>query len=790
MNRKRTIIIASLAILAGILAFVVWAVYPVLKPVPVLPSTKILDRNGELLYEVARQDGGIRTAVKLDKMPTSLTKAVIAAEDQRFYQHSGIDWLGTARAIKDLVVQRRVVSGGSTLDQQLIKNLYFPDRSRSVIQKIREMLAARYWNLGHDKNQTLETYLNAVPFGNQTFGVQAAAQKYFHKDVSDLSLAESALLAGMVNAPTANDPYRHWSTARTRQRYVLNRMLEAGAINLADRDAAIDTDVHIFPPHHDIKAPHFVFKVLDELEIKYPDIRNGGYVVKTTLDPDLQQTITQSMNRRLARLHDQHVTDGAAVALNPQTGEILAYVGSDSYFNEDIQGQVDMASAKRQPGSALKPFMYFTSFMRGFSPSTIVADLPVRFVSADGQPYYPQNYGYKFSGPVSIRNALGSSLNVPAVKVLDKIGLETFMGSLARFGLTFPEPAQYYGLGVVLGGGEVTLMDTTRAYGSLALYGQSVEPIDVLEIKNSNGSVIQSATKQVHKPLFEDSKLASQAAYLVTDVLTDKQARAGSFGESNMLDIGKRIAAKTGTTKDFRDNWAFGYTPDFVLGIWVGNADNSPMQGVTGITGAVPIWNDVMHSRFDRADDIVWPQVPDIVQRTVCATSGLLANGICPKTRIEKFISGNEPTSQDNWYVSMQVDSKTGLATTVKCPVTANKITKVFLNPPAEYSAWLTSMNIEQVPEMDCEGHVLQNQGPLTIISPLDGDIFERDANVGPSVMSIPFVAGGKRHGTFVWSLNGQSLTGDGPVYSWEPKPGTYTLSLQGADRQITFSVR
>jgi len=790
MSLKKYAVIASLAVLAGIFAFVIWAVYPVFKPVPVLPSTKILDRNGGLLYEVARPDGGIRTAVSLDKMPSSLAKAVIAAEDQRFYQHSGIDWLGTARAIKDFVVQRRVVSGGSTLDQQLIKNLYFPDSPRSVVQKMREMLAARFWNLQHAKRETLETYLNAVPFGNQTFSVQAAAQTYFHKDVSDLSLAESALLAGMVNAPSANDPYRHWSSARARQRYVLDRMVESGVINSADRDLALNTDVHIFPPHHDIKAPHFVFNVLDELEAKYPDIRNGGYIVKTTLDPDLQQTITQSMNRRLARLHDQHVTDGAAVALNPQTGEVLAYVGSDSYFNEDIQGQVDMAAAKRQPGSALKPFMYFTAFMRGFSPSTIVADLPVRFVSADGQPYYPQNYGFRFTGPVSIRNALGSSLNVPAVKVLDKIGLETFMGSLARFGLTFPEPAGHYGLGIVLGGGEVTLMDATRAYGSLALYGQSIKTSDVLEVKDANGRLIESAPRQEHKPLFEDGKLASQAAYLVTDVLTDKQARAGSFGESNLLDMGKRIAAKTGTTKDFRDNWAFGYTPDFVLGVWVGNADNTPMQGVTGITGAVPIWNDVMHSRFDRADDIVWPKAPDLVERTVCTTSGLLANGICPKTRLESFVSGNQPTAKDDWYVSMQVDAKTGLAATDKCPAPSDKITKVFLSPPAEYASWLTSMNIEQAPDTDCQGRALQSRGPLTIISPLDGDVFEQNANVDPSVMRIPFVAGGKRHGTFVWSLNGQTLTSDGPVLSWEPKPGTYTLGLQGSDRQITFSVR
>ena len=807
MNRNSIAKISVLTFLVGVLALTGWAVYPVLRPASALPSTKVLDRNGGLLYEVTRPEGGVRTTVTLDKMPISLKQATVAAEDARFYKHAGVDWLATGRAVWQLVTRQEVVSGASTLEQQTVKNLYFVDRSRSPLQKVREILAAQSWSLTHTKEQTLEIYLNTVPLGNNSFGVAAAAKTYFHKDVSDLTVAESAILSGMLSAPSNSDPYRHWNNAKKRQTYVLDRMLAQGFIDKNQYAEAMVQDVQTFAPRHAIKAPHFVMYVLDQLETEYPDIRNGGYTIKTTLDPDLQTATADTVARRLAKIADQKVTNGAVVAMDPQTGEILAYVGSNGYFDDAIQGQVDMVQAKRQAGSALKPFMYFDAFRQGLSPATVIADLPVRFETAEGKPYYPRNYSYKYYGPVTIRETLGSSLNIPAVKVLDKIGLSSFFATLQRFGVEFPEQPEHYGLGVVLGGGEVTLSDVTAAYAKMSLMAKSVDPIYVLEIKDADGRIVQTAKPAVHQSLFTDQGKAERAAYLVTDVLTDKAARSKSFGEANLLDVGQPVAAKTGTTRDFHDNWAFGYTPNFVLGVWVGNANGAPMQGVSGITGAVPIWHDIMRMRIENQGDIVWKQPDGLVMRRVCVTSGLLVNDTCPKTRDELFIAGNEPTKQDDWYVGFDIDANTGLVATDKCR--GNVIHKTFLQPPTEYASWLTAAKHELPPTRDCEGREVAvdsrsrqlgaGEG-LKIISPLDGDTFEHDYMIDPANQRVPFIAGGTptdngspitNHTVpYHWTLNGQTLESSDPTYLWDPQPGSYTLKLQGSNDEIKFNVK
>ena len=472
-----------------------------------------------------------------------------------------------------------------------------------------------------------------------------------------------------------------------------------------------------------------------------------------------------------------------------------------------------MAAAKRQPGSALKPFMYFTAFMQGFSPGSVVADLPLRFTTADGKSYYPRNYSYKYFGPVTLRDALASSLNIPAVKVLNELGLPAFFGSLARFGLIFPEAPEHYGLGVVLGGGEVTLTDAVRAYGVLARYGKSVTLRDVFEVSDATGRKVFSpdavrdpSAEFIPSPsaqlgtgsveglgrdsrLFDDSARSEQAAYLIADILSDKLARSRSFGEANLLDTGKNLAVKTGTTKDFRDNWAFGYAPDFVLGVWVGNADNSPMQGVSGITGAVPILRDIVMSRYRNRDAVRWPVPDGIVEREICVTSGLLANGICPKTRVEKFIAGTEPAKPDDWYVRLDVDVPTGRLATAACR--GNIVTKIFLKPPAEYAAWLAAAKHESPPAFDCEGGRVagRDAGPI-IISPLDGDAFERDDLVDAEAVRVPFIAGGSASPVFRWNLNGQTIESADSVYLWNPLPGDYVLGLEGSDRQVRFSVR
>ena len=788
--KVRKSIIGVVAILtAAVGIFLLWSIAPVVgRQSGVLSNTRIVARDGSVLYEISPSDDGRRNPVPLEAMSQSFKNAVIATEDVRFYRHPGADVLAVARAVGTAAATGRAKSGASTIEMQLVKNLYFQRERRTVLQKLREVPAALYWDLTHRKEDTLALYLNTVYLGNQNSGVEAAARQYFHKSASDLSLPESALLAGMIAAPSAYDPFGHWDAARKRQRYVLDRMFEEGMISASERDEASGAEIEVFPPRHTIRAPHFVFRVLEELEERYPDIRGGGYVVRTTLDPELQEVAERSVRRRLATLADDHVTNASVLAVGPLTGEVLAYVGSAEYFDSSIQGQVDIVQAKRQPGSALKPFMYFTAFLRGFTPATVIADLPVRFETADDRSYYPKNYNYRYFGPVTIRDALGSSLNIPAVKVLDEIGLPVFAGVLARFGITFPEAPDYYGLGMVLGGAEVSLSDATNAYASLARAGRSVSMKTVLDIQDARGQTVESGGENEPETLFDDETRAAQAAILISDILSDRLARVLSFGESNLLDLEKPIAVKTGTTKDFRDNWAFGYTPEFVLGVWVGNADNTPMEGVSGITGAVPVWRDIMKHVTDRKD-IVWPMPEGIVEREICITSGLLANGVCPKTRVEKFIVGTEPTLQDDWYVSEAIDARSGLAATAAC--SGNTIQKIFLRPPSQYAAWLVSANTETPPDRDCEGNLIASENrAAAILSPLDGDEFVLDDLIDGDGQRISFIAGGGSGSDYHWTLNGRALSSGGPVCLWEPQPGDYTLTLEGADDEIRFSVR
>ncbi|TAK03619.1 penicillin-binding protein [Patescibacteria group bacterium] len=662
---KRQAIAAAVACLATVFGFALWSVVPTLGAPPLPVPTTVLASDGSVLYEANASDEETAAPVALDAMPPRLIEAVLAAEDKRFYAHHGIDWLALARAAKDDVVAGRVVSGGSTIEQQIIKNQFFPGEPRTVIQKARELVAARWWSLTHAKDATLERYLNSVYLGNNVSGVQAASREYFHKEATDLSLPEAALLAGVIGAPTRYDPIRHPSAARERQQFVLDRMRELDEITSEEADEASDAPIATFAPRHDLHAPHFVFRVLDLLDETYPDLLTGGYAITTTLDPALQSVAEDSVFRQLGKLTDSHVTNAAAVAVDPGSGEVLAYVGGADYWDEGIDGAVNMAAAKRQPGSALKPFAYFAAFMRGIiTPGTLIDDAPVRYdVPLEGQSgtgvYVPRNYGYKLHGLVAARDALGSSLNIPAVKVVDALGLNAFFGTLARFGLVFPEAPEHYGLGIVLGGGEVTLEEATNAYAALSRATTALPLSFVREVRDRHGAVVSvqaSAPREMFEPF--DRLRARQAAALVTDILSDKTARALSFGETSRMEIGKPVAAKTGTTKDFRDNWAFGYTSDFALGVWAGNADNSPMYGVSGVSGAIPIWHDIMAFRYRYADPAARAGVSGLVSRDLCLETGLLATpsipqgrpeeargatASCEKTRTELFIGGTEP---------------------------------------------------------------------------------------------------------------------------------------------------
>lgn len=795
LSRRQIVLVGVAAFGAAAIGFVFWSVLPTLNTALVPMPTRVLARDGSVLYELNAADQETASPMSLFSMPSSLVNAVLSAEDKRFYEHHGIDWLATARALKDSVLAGKIVSGGSTIEQQLIKNTFFADASRSLIQKAREMVAARWWSITHSKEESLERYLNTVYLGNNLFGIQTAAHEYFHKEAADLSVSETAYLAGIIAAPSRFEPVSHRDAGFKRQRYVLTQMVENGFLPEADLESYASTSLSVFRPRHEIRAPHFVFRVLGLLESDVPDIATGGYEILTTLDPELQTFSEASVSHQLVELLEENATNAAVVAVDPITGDVLVYVGSAGYWSGDA-GAVNMANAPRQPGSALKPFMYHAAIMNEIvTPATIIADLPVRFdiqsETGENGSYVPRNYNYQYHGPVSVRDALGSSLNIPAVKVLDNLGLHTFFETLSTFGLTFPNTPEYYGLGIVLGGGEVTLEDATSAYVSLATGNLSVPMRFVLEVRDRHGQVIKTFDAQPTHLFDPHEQLrAVQATSLITDILSDASARSISFGEASSMDIGKPVAIKTGTTKDFRDNWVFGYTSNFTLGVWVGNADNSPMYGVSGVSGAVPIWHDITAFRFRYEDPPTVDMPEGIISAEICVTSGMRTTTNCPKTRTEKFISGSEPTIDDTWYQSLIIDVGTGTLATNDC--LDQTIEKIFLIPPPEYHLWITSADFEQPPLVDCEGRrtVFTELTDKVIISPLDGETIEISSHIDPDAQRIPFVASSSCVLGCRWFLNGETILVHDSVYLWYPVPGHYTLSLEGADGQVNFVVK
>lgn len=755
---KRVISITTLILAMTVVLFVLWSVVPLWSsPADPKAPTRILFRDGTSMYEVLPETGERQEPVTLGDLPPAVANAVIAAEDERFRRHLGVDISAIIRATWANIRGREVVSGASTIDTQVVKILYFAGKKRTVVQKVREAIAALAWGLTHTKDQTLETYLNVVPFGNGARGIGAASRSYFHTDANDLNTAQAAMLAGVIAAPSAYDPFLHTDKARARQSWVLDRMVALGSLPGAEREELREVHTPVFASRHEIVAPHAVFRVLDELEQTIPDIREGGYVVRTTLDPELQLQLEESVSHRLDQLDGKNVSNAAAVAIDPRAGFVLAYVGSEDYFNDDIQGHVDMAAAKRQPGSALKPFVYLLAFLRGVPPSAPIADTPVRFTSANGQPYYPRNYNYRYYGAVTLRDALGSSLNIPAVKLVDQLGLNDVFGFLGAFGLTFPEPPEHYGLGIVLGGGEVTLLDATNAYAALARGGFRGDARFVSEVTNDEGKIILHAPKLEMHAVSADRERLELASQLLTDVLSDPTARTLAFGERTAIDTGRRIAAKTGTTHDFRDNWAFGYTPDVALGVWVGNADSRPMSGVSGITGAVPIWADIMRERYRGDGDIPWDFTPGLISREVCVPSGLLPTELCLKRRVEKFIPGTEPKTQDDWYTRC-ADGR------------------IVLNPPSEYQTGAADIGCAE-------------SQALRILTPMGGDSYALDTLVGESAQGIPFTASRTSGSRVTWVLDGQRIEASSNPYLWNPVPGDHRLELEGASGTIRFSV-
>ncbi|HYN89345.1 MAG TPA: transglycosylase domain-containing protein, partial [Ardenticatenaceae bacterium] len=550
------------------------------------PTAKIYDRHGNLLFEVLppSDTAGSRTLLKLDQFPLALRQATIATEDAAFYSHPGVDWRGILRAARINLREGRVAAGGSTITQQVARLLLLDDeerQERTLRRKLREIVLALLLERRLTKDEILALYLNHTYYGNLAYGAEAAAQSYFGKRVWELDTAECTLLAGLPQAPALYNPLTDLEAARTRQGDVLRLMVKAGYIGQDEARLAHAERLRFAASAFPVEAPHFVMWVLQQLEARYgPALVDGrGLEVTTTLDLGLQDAADAIVRRQLEELSgrasgtaDRNVHNAALVAIDPATGEILAMVGSPDYFDARIDGAVNAAIMPRQPGSALKPFTYATAFDSSrsavpWSPATVLSDVPTTFTTADGKLYAPENYDRLYHGPMSLREALATSNNLIAVKVLEHVGVAAMVRTARDLGITSLTDPQRYDLTVTLGGGEVTLLELTGAYAALAAAGRYRTPVAILRVEDASGRLLERFEPEPGR-----QALDPRVAALVTNILSDPEARAPAFGEWSALRLNRPAAAKTGTTSDWRDNWALGYTPDLAVGVWVGNA--------------------------------------------------------------------------------------------------------------------------------------------------------------------------------------------------------------------------
>ncbi len=761
VKSRKVVLFAKLAflgvILLAILMFVAVPIFSLTLPSPDKIvrtqgfATQILDRNGQVLYDVyANQD---RTPVSLSDIPDYLKEATIATEDKNFYTHPGFDLLGILRGLSRIVTTGRA-EGGSTLTQQLVKNVLLTD-NRTITRKIKELVLSLEIERKYSKDQILQMYLNEVPYGGTAWGVGAAAQTYFGKDVKDLDLVECAILAGMPQSPSTYSPYS--STPRAyiaRATAVLRLMQEDGYIT-SDQEKTADAmlpNVSFQPRGAGLKAPHFVQYVEQILDNTYGQnvVEQGGLKVTTTLDLNLQDEVQQIVTDEIAKVESQHITNGAAIVIDPETGDILAMVGSKD-FNSSEGGQVNVTTSLRQPGSSFKPFTYVTAFKKGYTPATLLMDVPTSFPGGTGQPdYTPVNYDGKFVGPIQVRYALAESRNIPAVKMLDMVGIKDVLQTATDMGITTLPPTQNtlsrVGLSLTLGGGEVRLIDMATAYSGFVNGGDVISPTAILKVTDSNGKVLEDNHPQKGKQVITPSQ-----AFLIDSILSDNDARAPEFGTNSYLNVpGYDVMVKTGTTNDKRDNWTIGGNDNAMIGVWVGNNDNSPMKNVaSGISGASPIWHNIVLQAMKDKPKVTFTPPPDIVTAQVDTVSGYAAHDSFP-SRPEFFIKGTEPTGADPVHVLLKVCNSDGNLANPSDIASGNFTSKEFFifkesDPsvtPGGDNKWQDGINNWLTTQTDSRYHPPTNYCGTG--NPLDVEFtgpHDQDSNISAGNITVNFTA-------------------------------------------------
>lgn len=760
-------------------------------------SSALVDRHGYELREVLSDKQTRARWRALDEIAAPLVSATIAAEDKRFYGHLGVDPVAIVRSVVYNGRRGRVVTGASTLTQQTVKML-MPRSGGALRAKLREAIWALRLERAASKAQILEQYLNRAPYGNQLYGAQAASLMYFDKPAAHLTLAESTLLACIPRAPSVLNPYKGMAALKRCQRRLLMKMRDEGAIAEADYARAASQPIEIKPRRGRVLAPHFTEALLAQLGWSTSAdvdeaLATKPQTVHTTLDLHLQRDVQGIVQTALSRLEDARVGQAAVVVLETKSAEILAWVGSRDYWDEGAKGANDGVLARRQPGSALKPFVYGALLEQGTPSTQVFLDWEVQFGTDKGA-YIPKNYDHRYHGPVSMRVALASSLNIPAILAAEQVGVETLLKTLRSLGLeTLDLDAQHYGLGIALGNGEVRLLDLAAAYATLGRDGRWVEPRRVVD-------ATQSTARQVYSP---------QVSAILLDMLSDDEARAVGFGRYSVLSLPYKVAVKTGTSTDYRDNWSVGVTPDYTVAVWAGNFDGSPMIESSGVTGAAPIMRQVLQTLYPEAAgpvDVPWFELPEGLTRVnVCVLSGQLANERCDRRELALMRQAQaDALPVDAMHVEVSVDMRDGGLVDEGCAVEVGETQT--LRAYALPGTWLSWAERERLPLVPTarsarcgdaagQGAAGADTEQLRVLHPLEGDVFIIDPEMDPRAQQVTLRAAvppRRQREALRWFVDGQVVaTVRSPFeFRWQLRAGEHVIGVGAREPEAQVRVR
>ncbi len=793
------IIFVGVVVILGFFFYIFWDL-PSLDALPetfMTPSVRITDRNDRLLYEILPQEGGRNTVLSIENIPQCLKDATIAVEDKNFYTNPGFDLTGIARALWINLKGGETVAGGSTITQQVARNLLLSQEERTertLRRKLREAVLAAQMTRKLSKDEILALYLNQINYGGLAYGVEAAAQTYFGKPASELLLPECALIAGLPQAPGVYNPFTNPDLAKERQRTVLGLMEKQGYITREQRLSAESTPLSYNPVPYPIEAPHFIWIIKDQIDrLTSQGILNSSQsiIARTTLDLDAQRLAEEILKRRIDEYKSEdvalshNVNNAALVVLDPTNGEILALVGSADYFDESIDGALDMAISPRQTGSAFKPFVYALALdparADAWTAATPILDVSTTFALRDGTAYTPVNYDGFEHGVVPLREALGSSLNISAVKALQHVGIEDTINLAQRLGITSLDEAGNYDLSLVLGGGQVSLLELSTAYATLANNGYYTGHVSILDIHDADNRLLYKPDS--NPPL---QILDPRVVWLVSDILSDDSARSTGFGLNSALKLDRIAAVKTGTTTNFHDNWTIGYTPDLVVGVWVGNSGYEAMRDVTGLTGAAPIWHELMRGLLQGRPDHPFTRPDGLIQVEVCDLSGLLPTSACPNTRAEWFIAGTEPTQTDTVYQQVWIDALTNSLANDSTPAERRQFITV-LNLPVEAREWAREQGLPLLSDYSqTSENVSQQENQLVLLSPRPNTAYRIDPNFDPASqqIQIEIAAGEGISQVTIWADGNLLATFSSPPYQawWTLSAGEHRFWAEGMD--------